>query len=795
MVENGQQNILPVAILPEEDSLDFKKLLYTFLQNWPWFLGSVFICMLLAFIYLRYTVPVYNIHSKILIKDDKSSTSGASTDLMSQLDIFNTGNNVNDEKEVLQTYYLVRRVVDELQLNVRYFAVGNIKSTELYKKTPFKLQLIYLKDSIAPQTFDFRFSANSPTFTVQGDNLTGKYRLSDTIKTANVSFIVQWVGLNQRYDNDYQVVITTPDVATESYLSDLTFDISDKQASVIEVTVRETVPQKGEDILNKLYEVYTRMNEEDKNKIADSTIRFIAERLAVVSRELSGVEKDIEQFKVENRLSTNIPEQATLALNNASDVQKQLTEQDVQITIVQSLEDHLKGNNGRIVPNAAIIQDPTYITTVQEYNTLVLERDRQLQTTKSDNPLIQSLNSQIEAVKRNLIISLDNIKKEMQISRNELANKNDQFMNQMKTVPSKERAFLDISRQQDVKQQLYLYLLQKREETAISKSGTLANSRLIEPGKSDALPFIPKKWILYLTALCAGILLPAASIYIKNLLNNTVENGLDIEKETTAPVLGELGHNSSGRTIVAEENSRTALSEQFRALRTNLQFLLKGKEQQVVMITSSASGEGKSFFTINLGLSLAISNKRVVLMELDLRKPKISSELGLSKELGFTDYLVSKSKKEELLKSTPLHPNLFLISSGTIPPNPAELLLNKEVDELFAWLRTRFDYIIVDTPPAGVVIDAVLIGKYADASIYVVRLGYTLKDQLKMIHNFKQSQKLPNLSILINDVKLKGSYSYKYNGYHYGYGYGYESDYYLDEKKQKRNLFRKANKS
>ncbi|HEY6977816.1 MAG TPA: polysaccharide biosynthesis tyrosine autokinase, partial [Chitinophagaceae bacterium] len=561
---------------------------------------------------------------------------------------------------------------------------------------------------------------------------------------------------------------------------------------VIEITLHETVPQKGEDILNKLYEVYTRMNEEDKNKIADSTINFIDDRLAVVSAELSGVEKNIEQFKIKNQLSTNIPEQATLALNNASDLQKQLTEQEVQINVVEALEDHLKGNTQRIVPNAAVIQDPTYISTVQEYNTLVLERDRQLQTTKPDNPVVQNLNSQIEVVKKNLIVSLDNIKKEMQISRNELSKKNDQFKTQMKAVPSKERVFLDISRQQDIKQQLYLYLLQKREETAISKSGTLANSRLIEPGKSDALPFTPKKSLLYLAALCLGILLPSVSIYLKNVLNNTVNNRSDVTKETNVPVLGEIGHNATRKTIVAEQNSRTALAEQFRAVRTNLQFLLKGKDHQVIMITSSTVGEGKSFFTINLGSSLAISNKKVVLMELDLRKPKISKELGLSTETGFTDYLISKCNREAIIKQTPAHPNLFLISSGSIPPNPAELLLSTEVDELFAWLKTEFDYIIVDTPPAGVVIDPVLLGKYADASIYIVRQRQTFKEQLKMVNDFKQNNKIPNLSILINDVRLNKTSGYRYQ---YGYGYGYVPDYYSDGKKPKFKFLKKANRS
>ncbi|MEP6466257.1 MAG: polysaccharide biosynthesis tyrosine autokinase [Parafilimonas sp.] len=791
-MENLQQNTQQTSFAEESNGLELKKIIYKFLQNWKWFALSVFICLLLSFVYLRYATPVYNITSEILIKDDAGSGGGDQQDLLSQLDIFNTQNNVNDEKAILQTYYLLRKVVDEMQLNVSYFTVGNIKSNELYKKCPFRIKLLYIKDSVPTQYLDLNFP-NSSSFSIQSDSINQTFRLYDTVKISSMAFVLEPTATIPNKDEKYQVVINTANTTTEQYLKNISFDISDKLADVIDITLQEPVPAKGEDILNKVYEVYTKMNEDDKNKTADSTISFIDERLAVVSRELSGVENDIENFKVKNQLSTDMTAQATLVLTGASDVQKQIVQQDVQIDVLQSIEDHLKSNEPHLVPNAASIADPTYISTVQVYNTLVLERDRQLQTTKPDNPLIKNLNSQIDAVKKNLIISLENIKRELQIAKNQLVNKNDQLLDQIKTGPEKERVFLDISRQQDVKQQLYLYLLQKREETAISKSGTQANSRLIEPGKSDPLPFKPQKSIFYLAALFLGILIPSGTIYLKDILNNTITDNSDITKLTSVPILGEIGHNESGKTIVAEQNSRTALAEQFRALRTNLQFLLKGKEHSVVMITSSTSGEGKSFLTLNLGSALAISDKKVVVLELDLRKPKISKALGIPNENGFTDYLISKCKKEEIIRQTTIHPNLFLISSGTIPPNPAELLLGKEVDELFEWLKAKFDYIIVDTPPIGVVIDAVLIGRLTDASVYIVRQNYTLKQQLQLVNDSKQNEKLPNLSIVINDVHLNKRYGYGYS-YGYGYGYGNNSDYYSDGKKRKRNVFRKKNK-
>jgi len=604
MTENNKQNSLLSEVNLKDEEINIKEIIFKFLRYWPSFIVACLISMSFAFLYMRYTIPSYKITSKILIKDDKGGPN-STQDILSELDVLNTKNNVDDEKEVLQTRYLMRKVVDELQLNINYFATGHIKSTELYQNCPFKINLLYLKDSIPAQKFNLQFRNRTATFTIETDSTKNKYHFNDTIKNPDIIFTIQMVSPHAKLENQvYTIIISTPDAATYKYSNNLLIEIISKESSVIQMTLVETVPKKGEDILNKLYEVYTRINQEDKNKIADSTISFIDGRLAIVANELSGVEKNIEQFKKTNELSVNLQEQATMTLSNANDIQKQLVQQEVQISVVESIEDHLKSNASRIVPNASSIQDPTYISTVQKYNDLVLEKDRQLETSKPDNPLIKNLNSQIENVKKDLLISLENIKREMTISKNELEKKNNQLLSEIRSSPSKERAFLDISRQQDVKQQLYLYLLQKREETAISKSGTLANSRLIEPAKSDQQSFKPKRSFIYLIAFISGILIPSLIIYVKELLNNKVSEKKDILNITQVPIIGELGHDNSGEMIVAKQDSRTALSEQFRAIRTNLQFILKGKEHQVILFTSSMSGEGKSFLSINLASSL-----------------------------------------------------------------------------------------------------------------------------------------------------------------------------------------------
>ena len=495
--------------------------------------------------------------------------------------------------------------------------------------------------------------------------------------------------------------------------------------------------------------------------------------------ELKDVETNVEQFKKINNISTDIRTQSGLLLENVSDLEKLITEQEVKTNVVGSIEQHLNSNVFRIVPGALVIQDPTYLSMVEKYNMLVLERDNQLQTTKEDNPFIKSLNQQILNLKADLLISLSNIKRGMRIARNELSQKKNRFLGEISLVPSKERAFIEISRQQNVKQQLYLYLLQKREETAISKSGTLANSRLIDPPVSSRAPFSPNRRLIYIIALIIGVLIPAGLIYIKDLLNNKITSKDDITRITKVPIFGELGHNNTGETIIARQDARTVLAEQFRLMRTNLHFLLKGNTHQIILLTSSMSGEGKSFLSINLALSLAISGKKVVLLELDLRRPKISNALGVISNKGFTNYVVADMPMSSLLQPTTLDPNLFVISAGAIPPNPAELILMDKTTSLFDYLRKEFDFIIVDTAPVGLVTDALLLSKYADANIYVVRQNYTLKEHINIINDLAVNAKMTNMSILINDVKSKGSY-----GYGYGYGYGGKG-YYTDQPEKK----------
>ncbi|MEP7141321.1 MAG: polysaccharide biosynthesis tyrosine autokinase [Ferruginibacter sp.] len=769
-----------IPAFSKDASFDIKQSISTYVKNWPLILLCAFTGLAIGFLYLRYTTPTYQVYSKILIKSAK--TPGSTPDILTEIDFLNTGNSVDGENEILKTGYLLRKVVDELNLNVQYFIKGSFKRTELYKTAPFKISVTSLQDSTEAKELNFHFLSAS-TFSINSDNINGTFRFNDTIKTPEISFVVKPQASKNSLSKDYVAIITNPETLTNNYLYTSFITIETKLANLIQMQLQETVPRKGEDMLNKLYEIYTRINQENKNTVVDSSISFIDSRLNAVTQELSGVEENLEQFKRNNQLPSTVQDKAKLAVANSSELQKQLVQQDVQLLVIESVENYIKNNTGRTVPAASGIRDPAYLETVQKYNNWVLERDRQLSTTRPDNPLIKNLDAQIEGLKKDLVTSLENAKASIRIDKGQLTKTNFGFLQDIKAVPSKERALLDISRQQNLKQELYLYLLKKREEIAISKTNTLSNSRLIEPARTNPIPLSPKTILIYLITIGAGFIFPAIFIFFRKFFNNKITGLKDITSITNIPVLGEIGHRQSKDVIVFRNNLRSASAEQFRTLRTNLELTFAGKPHQVIMITSGIIGEGKTFSSINIGSSLAISGKKVILVEFDLRKPSISRVLSLSKNIGISSFLNSENQIDELIQQSSIHPNLFVIGSGPIPDNPGELLIQDKMSKLFEHLRSSFDHIVLDTPPLSIVSDALVIGKYADVTIYVVRQNFSFSGHIEIINDLFENAKVPNLSIIMNDTNMNSNYGYK-KGYR---------NHYIDDKEQKyikkKNIF------
>ncbi|MBF9253259.1 polysaccharide biosynthesis tyrosine autokinase [Pontibacter sp. 172403-2] len=767
----------------EDEQIDLKAMLLKYLRYWYLFAISVALALGLAFLYLRYTTPQYIIKSKILIRDDEKGADLLGGSALSDLDIFKSTKNVDNEIEVLNAVSLMQRVLAELSLNTSYYKPGRVHDVELYgRDLPLKV-IVGRLDSTAYDKEIILHIKDNNSFVLEeenaaGETITSSHRFGQEIQKPYGAFTVVAAAGAGSPESQQDIIVKFIDIQKlAGYYNEepLKIEPVSKDASVLWISLKEPVREKGKDIVNKLVEVYNKEAIEDKNLMASNTIQFIDERLKFLTEELSEVEKDVEEYKQENEL-TDVSSEAQLYVESASEYNKQLAELEIQLDVLNSIEKYLrvKGQQYQLVPSSLSIQDPTLLGLITKFNELQLERERMLQTIQPTSLLVQNVDDQLANLRVNILENLQNIKRGLVITQNNLKARMATFDTRIQQVPSVERELLEIQRQQGIKQGLYLYLLQKREEAAVSLAAAVSNSRVLDPAMVGDKPVEPKKIIVLLLALLAGLAIPFACIYVRDLLNDKVQEKKDVEQATATPVLGELAHNKSGESLVVTPGNRSPIVEMFRLVRTNLQYATVGKANKVVLVTSSMSGEGKTFFSINLGASLVLTGKKVVVLGFDLRKPRLLQELGLPDGPGITNYLVSdRVAVDDIVQPLQALPGLYISSSGPVPPNPAELMMSPKVGQLLEALKERFDYVIIDTAPVGQVTDAFTLAPYIDSSIYIVRYGYTFKSQLEIVDDVYKHKKLRHPMIVLNDAKKENSYG---NGYGYGYGYGYGED-------------------
>lgn len=756
---------------PNDDNEVIKKIFSRFISNWKLFVISLICCVFGAFLFLRYARPKFKVTAKILVEDDAKGGSSAFGGLDALKDIgglFSLKSNVDNEVEILKTRTIIKKVVKDLQLNITYYREGRVKAAELYQNSPFRIECFNDSDSMYAGIFTITsLKANKIQLSANDLNFNAEVEVEKPIKTPIGIIIIHQTNYPIG-ENTYKCVIKSIDETVDAYLDAIDIKVTNRQVTTIDLSLSTTIPKKGEDILNDLMTQYIKANIEERNKTADSTMAFIDNRILLIGRELKDVEHDIQIFKQKNNIA-DIGEQSKALVDNASDFYKQTSTVDVQLQVVQALEQYLidDKNHKRIVPTTLITQDAGFISLVGKYNTLQIERDKALLSSTTNNPVIQNMDEQIYNLRQDILNNITNQKTALLLSRKKLRIETGLFQNEIKKVPEKERAFLEYARQQKVKEELYLFLLQKKEETAITKSSSIASARIIDAAQSQALPYFPKKILIFLLASLIGIALPFIFLYIKETASIRVANQADIEKLTQVPIIGEIGHVDNYANNIIKKDPRAPIAEQFRAIRTNLQFILPNANDKVLMTTSSMSGEGKSFVAINLANIFALAGKKVVLVELDLRKPKVSINLGLDNSKGFSNYIISDMEVASIIKPSGMHENFFVVSSGPIPPNPAELIMHQKMKTFIHELKNNFDIIIIDTAPIGLVTDAQLLSNYIDATLYLVRQGYTYKRQLGIPEDIYINKKMKNIYIIVNDVKKADSY-----GYGYGYRYG-----------------------
>jgi tyrosine-protein kinase Etk/Wzc len=755
-----------------DESFNLREQLENYLFHWKWFVLGVTVALVGAFFYLRYTPNQYTVSTTILV-DDKNS-GGLPSELSAFADLGLMGGSkasLDNEMELLKSKSLAERVAKSLGTNVKFYKQGKVIKTELFKgDAPVKINF-FAPDSVFHKldtAFTVKMTSES-TFTLkEADGKESKdHNFGALIKTNYGEMTVTPLRKGKFEDDEEVIVQIVPfENVVNRYRNALQIQPVSKQASVLRLSITDPVQRKAIEILNNLVAQYNNDAVEDKNLTAKNTNEFINQRILIVNEELSTVEKGAEEFKTDNQL-TDLATEASLAVASKSETEKRVLELNTQLKLTEYVSDYVNANSGELIPANMGIGDASVDGNTEKYNLLVLERNRILKGSTEINPVIINLNAQIKSLEQSIKQSLAATKASLKISLNAIKGQENRFASTISEVPKQERVFRDIQRQQQIMETIYLYLLQKREENAITMAVTQPSAKIIDLAYGSNTPVAPKRNIIYLAALLLGLLIPFGVIYVMTLLDNKVHSRTDVEAAVKAPILGDIPFTKSADKIVVSDSDRSSIAESFRLLRTNINFMLTGVKQggKTIFVTSTVSGEGKTFVSINLATVLALTNKKVLLIGADIRKPKIGDYLDLKYEKGLTHYLMDNALKITDIIESVSEVNFDFISSSLIPPNPSELLMNGRFEEVLAYGKQHYDYVIVDTAPVLLVTDTLLLGYLADMFIYVVRANFLDKRLLvtpKMMH---EEKRLPNMAMLINGTDLD-------RGYGYGYGYG-----------------------
>ena len=805
-MEENRNNVTPQQ--PEEE-VNIQELLFRYLIHWPWFVASVLFCVICAFAYLKVATPIYNVSATVLIKDEDKgggATMASELEKMGLGGMMNTKSNVDNEVEVLKSKSLALEVVEQLNLYVSYRNEDSWISKEMYRTSPVLVSLTPQEadklekpmkvkmNLLDPGKMDVEIELGEKKYQKHLDKLPAVFPTDE----GTVAFLANTDTLVEKWGKVQHITATIgkPMAAAKGYSAALSIAPTSKTTSVVNISLKNSSTQRGKDFINKLIEVYNINTNNDKNEVAQKTAEFIDERIAIISKELGSTEQDLETFKRTAGI-TDLSSEAKIALEGNAEYEKRRVENQTQISLVKDLQRYLQGNEYEVLPSNVGLKDAALAAAIAKYNEMLMERNRLLRTSTENNPTIINLTSSIHAMRANVVASMDATLKGLQITKADLQREAKRFSQRISDAPTQERQFVSIARQQEIKAGLYLMLLQKREENAITLAATANNAKIIDAAIPDEAPVAPRKMIILLMALIMGAGIPVGVIYLISLTQVTIEGRADVEKLTTLPVIGDIpvADDLKGSSIAVFENQNNLMSETFRGIRTNLQFLLE-EGQKVILVTSTVSGEGKSFVSANTAISLSLLGKKVVIVGLDIRKPGLNKVFNLStKEQGITQFLTDPKRNiMDLVQQSDINSNLFILPGGAVPPNPTELLARKGLEEAIEQLKQHFDYIVLDTAPVGMVTDTQLISRIADLTVYVCRADYTRKSEFALVNELAATNKLPRISIAINGLDLKkkkygyyygyGKYG-KYYGYgkRYGYGYGY-GEHQEDSKKK-----------
>tara|TARA_Y100000813_G_scaffold56541_1_gene39705 strand:+ start:1658 stop:4078 length:2421 start_codon:yes stop_codon:yes gene_type:complete len=791
-----------------EEKIDLKVFFDRYLIFWKYIFVSIISFLIIGFLYNRYSTKIYKSSTTLLIKEESNNSLG-SDDVFEGLDLFGGQKNIKNEIGILESFSLTKKTLQDLNFRISYYHSGNLKSDDIYKKTPFIIHIDEYHPQLINQKFNIKlisedkfiltanfdnvklFNLSTETYVSNKEldiNYEALHKFDEIIKTDFFNFSISKNDLSLFKDenwSNYFFVISSYNELTEIYLKKLEVIEIEKDASILKISLEGPNAVKINDFLNKFTELYLAKDLDEKNQITSNTIQFINQQLTSISDSLSNVESTLENFKEKNpKIELSQKEYGAFYQLEKLEQEKAILELNNKYYV--SLEEYLLKNNNVnniVAPSTMGIEDPLLNNHISELTKLYSQLNEVSVNSKQEHPIVISLKEQIKNTKEKLIENIDNVISSSDLTLKDINLRISEIEGLIGNLPQNERILLNIQRKFNLNENIYNYLLEKRAEASITKASNISDHKIIDmPRLVSNLPIRPNTLLIYFFSLMIGIFFPTILISLYFLFNNKIIDKKDIDQITSIPLLGKIMHNNSGYNLVNINSPKSGIAEAFRSIRTNIQYLASDKSQKVICITSSIGGEGKTFVAMNLASIFSITQGKTILIGADMRKPKIFNDFKLTNDIGLSSYLSSQNSKEEVIQNTE-YENLDIILSGPIPPNPSELLSLNKMEEFIKELKKTYQNIIIDTPPIGLVTDGLILMNHSDVNIYVIRQNFTTKD---MLNNFNETiikNNVVNMNLVINDISIdKTSYGYGYGyGNTYGYGY-YTEDQSLDNK-------------
>lgn len=757
------------------DTTSITDIIFDYLRYWKWFIISVVLFLTIGAIVILVTQKQYKSSLSILLNEDKSSGKGNAAEFdLEAFGLLSTTNNIENEVAILLSPDLMRSVVDTLNLQTVYYVTKRFRKIELYDQSPFYVNTESVNEEAKTENVQFYIQKNGTEYEICGiykdKKISNKYQsLPVKMDLNNVIINIQLTGKEIVEGEKYYIQINNIYSTVSALCGGLSVSPTSKASSVLNIGLIGNNTKKGATILRELVKQYNEMNVNIKNEIAYNTAVFINDRLKEISVELGDAEESVVGYKQRNQI-TDLNTEAQLFVQQTGQNEQKLMEVENQLNIISLIERFVSdpANKYAVIPNIGIA-DAGLSQIINEYNNKLLASEIQLKGMGEENPTRMRLSEDINNMRSSISASIKNVKQAYNITKQDILRQSSANKSRVLSVPQQEKGLLEKVREQRIKENLFLFLMQKREETNLSIASTASKARIIVSPQENILPIAPKSQIIILSVLILGFLCPIVVIYVINLFRTQIRNRNELEKSSNVSIIGQIARNEINDQVVIRSNQNSGIAEMFRSLRNNLNFIFKHKSNQIILVTSTTSGEGKTFISINLAVSFALSGKKILLVGGDIRNPKLKNYANIAEKRGLSDYLVSNNSWKNYVNNSNIDNNLQIMFAGTIPPNPNELLMNPRLKEFLAEAKREYDFIIIDTAPVGLVSDTYLIDEYVDITLYIVRENVTPKAAVDFINTQKEEGKLTNMYLVLNDSYLDSNYRYGY-----GKAYGYE---------------------